>query len=452
MLETEELVDRGIYIGFGIDFFPIGICCTSIYGQRCEQRIGGSYLQPHRSIGEKPTRHRFSGRTRGCELYRRPTGRLRIGSRTANVPVVAFKSNGATLTVTAPEERSIKADPFTYSPATPEEGLTSEVVYARLGQQQDFSDIDVKGKIALIQRGEITFYEKAKNAADAGAVGAIIYNNVDDELSGTLGEPGSIPTVSLSKSDGETLKALLDSGETVKTHLVTDVELNPSYSQNVIGTIKAKKGDTRKAKTIVVGAHYDSVQGAPGANDNASGSATLLELARVLSKEKLHHDVRVIFFGAEEIGLVGSARYVQSMDADQLDNIAAMINLDMVGVGDTINVLTATEEDESFVADLAEDYIQTYGYQYERGASTRSDHLPFAEAGIPVAFLHYSPDPNYHTPEDSLDKISKKNLHRTGTLTTLLTHNIANNNKLSKPKKTKELKHSSFHNPEYDRK
>ncbi|PTM57650.1 M20/M25/M40 family metallo-hydrolase [Desmospora activa] len=365
-------------------------------------------------------------------------------------PVVAFKSNGATLTITAPEERSIEAEPFSYTPATPEEGLTSEIVYAGLGRSQDFSDVDVKGKIALIQRGEITFYEKAKNAADAGAVGTIIYNNVDGELNGTLGEPGSIPTVSLSKNDGETLKGILDSGETVETHLITDVELNPSYSQNVIGTIKAKKGDTRKAKTIVVGAHYDSVQGSPGANDNASGSATLLELAQVLSKEKLHHDVRVIFFGAEEIGLVGSARYVQSLDADQLDNIAAMINLDMVGVGDTIHVLTAAEEDKSFVADLAEDYIQTYGYQYERGTSLSSDHVPFAEAGIPVAFLHYSPDPNYHTPEDSLDKISKQNLYRAGTLTTLLTHNLANDTKLSKPAKTKKQNQSSFHNPEYD--
>ncbi|MDR6226207.1 M20/M25/M40 family metallo-hydrolase [Desmospora profundinema] len=424
-----------------------------VHTQNVANKVSADRIYNHiDTLTKAPRVTGFKEEHRAADFIARQLKRYGLEVERQTFPIMAFKGNGAEVTVTTPEEHSLDAKPFTYTPPTPKEGLSADVVYAGLGQPEDFSDLDVEGKIVLIQRGAITFFEKSKNAADAGAIGAMIFNNVDGELSGTLGQPGPIPTVSLDKTDGESLKNRLMSDETVKARIKADVELNPSYSQNVIGTIKAQKGDTRQAKTIVVGAHYDSVQGSPGANDNASGSATLLEMARVLSKEKLRHDVRVIFFGAEEVGLVGSTRYVQSLHADELSRIAAMINLDMVGVGDTLGILTASEDDESFVADLAEDYVQTYGYNYERGASTRSDHRPFAQAGIPVAFLHYSPDPYYHSPEDSLDKISKRNLHNTGTLVTLLTHNLANDNKLSKPKKTNKLKQSSFPNPDWDRK
>src|SRR5699024_9065558 len=124
----------------------------------------------------------------------------------------------------------------------------------------------------------------------------------------------------------------------------------------------------------------------------------------------LHHHVKVIFFGAEEVGLVGSHRYVDSLSEQQRADTAAMINLDMVGVGETIGIMTGSEDADSFVADQAENYVRSIGEPYERSTSTRSDHVPFEDAGIPVAFLNYHEDPNYHTDEDTLDKIQIDNL------------------------------------------
>ncbi|GGA43646.1 aminopeptidase YwaD [Kroppenstedtia guangzhouensis] len=373
----------------------------------------------------------FEGEHRAADYLVKELKRYGLKVERQTFPILAFRSHGSEVKITTPDEKTLESHTFTYTPATPKGGLTAELADAGLGLPEDFSG-DVKGKIALIQRGEISFFEKAQNAAQAGAVGAIIYNNTEGPVNGTLGEPAQIPVVSLSKEDGEALKSQLTTGQRVEATMVADVELFPSHSQNVIGTIPAQKGP-KKAKTIVVGAHYDGVDSA-AANDNASGTGTLLELARVLSKEKLHHNVRVIFFGAEEVGLVGSTRYVESLSKGERDNIAAMINMDMVGVGDTIGIMTASETADSFVANLAEELVKKGGHDYERYTSTRSDHVPFEEAGIPTAFLNYHPDPYYHTKEDTPDKISKENLHHMGTLVTRLTHTLADNNKLPKKK------------------
>lgn len=338
-------------------------------------------------------------------------------------PVLSFLDEGVELSIVLPEQKTLDAKNLTFTPPTPKGGITAEIVFANLGMEEDFHNINVDGKIALVERGGLTFFEKAQNAANAGAIGIIIFNNTEGAISGTLGEPSDIPAVAISREDGEYLKTLLDAGEDINLKMVVNTKVKNSFSQNIIGTLPAQRR-AKKAETIVIGAHYDSVD-TPGANDNASGTATMMEIARVLSKEKLAYDIKFIAFGAEEIGLVGSYNYVSSLNKKELDNIVAMINLDMVGVGDTIGVMTVKNDTESFVADLAEDYVKTFGHHYERRTSNASDHVPFEEAGIPVVFLDYGPDPYYHTKEDSLDKIQKENLYNMCTLVTTLTYDMA---------------------------
>ncbi len=395
----------------------------------------------------------FEGEHRAADYIARELKKYGLKVERQVFPFLAFQDRGSEVQVVEPEARNLDSQTMTYSPATPEEGLRAELVYAGLGSEEEFAQVDAKGKIALIQRGEYTFYEKTQNAAKAGAVGAIIFNNASGNINGTLGEPTDIPAASLSDAEGEALRALLEQGEKVTVTMKVDTVLKDSHSQNVIGTIPGKKGGPfKERKTIVVGAHYDGVD-TPAANDNASGTGTLLELARVLSKKPMYHDVKVIFFGAEEAGLVGSTHYVESLDPREIADIAAMINMDMVGVGDTMGVMTAEEGVVSFVADRAEEYIRAYGHPYYRTTSTRSDHVPFEAAGIPVAFLHYSPDPNYHTDEDTVDKLSKENLYNMGVLVTTLTHNIANDKNLPERGSAfsaEGLKgEKRFHNPEF---
>jgi len=362
-------------------------------------------------------------------------------------PVVYFKDNGAELKITSPEVKNLEVQNFSYTPSTSGDGLTAQLVDAGFGSAEEFAGVDVRGKIALIKRGYYTFYDKTQNAAAAGAIGVIIFNREPGFIGGTLGDVTDIPAAEVKGEVGEELRAMLASGQSITVNMKVSTVIRDSFSQNIIGVLKAERG-SKDAQTIVIGAHYDSVD-TPGANDNASGTAALLEVARVLSTQKLAYNLKFIAFGAEEAGLIGAYNYVEGLSQEQLDNTAAMINMDMVGVGDKVGIMTLAEDSDSFIADLAEVYLNKFNLAYDRSASDASDHAPFEEYGVPVVFFDYHDDPYYHTDADSTDKISKTNLYNIGTLVTAMTYDIA---KTPMPKSKKGLKAKvnkyKFKNPE----
>ncbi len=187
------------------------------------------------------------------------------------------------------------------------------------------------GNVALIQRGTCTFRQKADNAAAAGASAVVIFNEGQpgrsDLFGGTLGSAGvTIPVVSASFATGQELYALLQSGPVV-VHVKTNTESEVRQTANILAD--TKKGDPNNV--VVVGAHLDSVLPGPGINDNGSGSATILAIAEQLTKFKTTNKVRFAWWGAEELGLVGSTRYVASLSDAQKDAIALNLNFDMVG-------------------------------------------------------------------------------------------------------------------------
>jgi Zn-dependent M28 family amino/carboxypeptidase len=173
----------------------------------------------------------------------------------------------------------------------------------------DFTDFDA-GNIALIQRGTCTFRQKVDNADAAGAAGVVIFNEgnmvPDDDrvglLFGTLDPPQvDIPVVGTSFAVGEDLYNLLQQGP-VALRLAVDATVEQRTSENVIADTTTGRAD----RTVVVGAHLDSVPEGPGINDNGSGSATILEVAEEMSDLQPRNRVRFAFWGAEESGLIGS--------------------------------------------------------------------------------------------------------------------------------------------------
>lgn len=327
-----------------------------------------------------------------------------------------FIDEGSKLKV---DGENIEVKTMTYSKPTTK-SLEGELVYVGLGKTEDFEKIDVNGKIAIIQRGTISFADKAINAYNNGAKGVIIYNNTNGMLSGTLGSlaDSKIPTVGMNLEQGEKLVTKLNAGETVMASLNVDTQIRAdSHSYNVIGEIGANKG-IKNPQTIIIGAHFDSVS-CPGANDNASGTATILELAKLLSqpeiKSKLQYNVRLVAFGAEEIGLIGSDEYVaQLIESGEAENIAGMINLDMVGTGDRLVTYNLNKEADHKMTDLAEASIKELGYKYGgHYNSSSSDHAPFEASGIPSVFIQIDDDPYYHTDEDTVDKIDPFNIEMT---------------------------------------
>jgi aminopeptidase YwaD len=116
-----------------------------------------------------------------------------------------------------------------------------------------------------------------------------------------------------------------------------------------------------------------------------------------------------VCFGAEELGDLGSRHFVQ---AARIPEISAMLELDTVGSGSTTMVYTRRGESNA-VAKAAMDAARLLGLRAEAGASEASDHLPFAEAGIPAAFLMREPENRFHTDADEVSAVSPAALEDT---------------------------------------
>ena len=275
----------------------------------------------------------------------------------------------------------------------------------------DFPAAPAGPAVALIQRGTCTFELKAQNAAAAGYEAAIIFNEGqpgrDELLTGTLGNPQSIPVVGLSSLDGLALDTQAEAGPvTVRVATQTTSEVRSTW--NVIAD--SKGGDPNKV--VVVGAHLDSVVEGPGINDNGSGSATILETAVQINKLKLKPEqkLRFAFWGAEESGLLGSEHYVDTLPDRQLARIMANLNFDMLGSpnyvrfvydGDGSDTAGAGPSGSAEIEQIFTSYFASQRLASEPTAfDGRSDYGPFILAGIPAGGL-FSGAEGIKTPEQA---------------------------------------------------
>lgn len=314
-----------------------------------------------------------------------------------------YVDQGSIVTVTGGDLSNLEASTLTYSAAG---DLTAPIVSVGLGQAADYAGLNVRGKIALVERGTITFAMKVQNAADQGAAGVLLFNNADGLVRGTLGKVSAIPVASISRADGLALRAL----RAPTVHLIVRGEVKETNTMNIVGALPGQSSDT-----LVFGGHYDGVPAGPAANDNGSGVSTALEAARVLALQGPHRlTFRFIAFGAEENGLFGSRAYVDGLSAAQRKQIVAMINLDMVGVGDTW-MAGGTRDLQKTVQSIA----GSLGIDMQdlpADLSGASDHASFINAGIPAAFIYSSDDPNYHSPQDKVEFVQPARLEAAGKL------------------------------------
>jgi Zn-dependent M28 family amino/carboxypeptidase len=241
-----------------------------------------------------------------------------------------------------------------------------------------------RGDVALLRRGTCTFQVKATNAAAAGASAAVIFNAGEPGggvLRGSLGGPGiGIPVMGTSGSLGEGLLA----GDEMPEVRVSAAEGGGNRTTNVIADLPG--GD--EGETVMVGAHLDSVPEGPGINDNGSGSATVLEIALKLAEldAQPRNRVRFAFWGAEEIGLLGSRHYVEGFEEGEVKAISAYVNLDMTG---SPNFATSVYEGPEEVEDVFGSYFEARDIEVETNSALdgRSDHGPFRDEGVPTGGL-----------------------------------------------------------------
>jgi aminopeptidase YwaD len=345
-----------------------------------------------------------------------------------NFPIMAFQSNETELKINGEENKILPSKALTFTTSTPKEGLTAQIVDGDMGTDDLLTQAGVKNKLVLMKRGGDFFKVKTERAANNGALGVIFYDpdpQSEEPVSATLSSLSEIPAISIGRIDGELLKREIRANKALEITLKVDSICIPSQSQNIIATLKPKK-ETNDTKTLVIGAHYDGVD-TPAANDNASGIATVLEMAKLLSKESVKCNVKFIAFGSEETGLVGSSYYVQSLDATEAINMLGMINLDMVGAGDKLFIHTLLKDSKTVPAELAEACAKEFKYSYIRNEFDRSDHVPFAENGIGEVFFEYGPYTGYHTDKDNLSIIQKDALAKVCNVATSIANEMANN-------------------------
>ncbi len=356
-----------------------------------------------------------------------------------------FNGGDATLTVGG---AAVEASPLKYTVGT--DGVSGPLVAAPADETpgcapSDYEGLPVKGAVVLVDRGKCPFVQKGSIAAKLGAVAVVVADNVEQEsMGGTLGEESdvNIPVVGISKADGARLR-----GAPGPVKLTLDATTETISARNVI----AQTATGSAQNVVMVGGHLDSVPEGPGINDNGSGVAAILETAVQLGNAPaINNAVRFGFWGAEEIGIVGSRKYLESLDVEQLKDIALYLNFDMLGSpnpgyftydGDQS---TAPGRDQSpprvpegsaGIERTMVDYLKKAGEAAEDTSfDGRSDYDGFTQAGIPAGGLFSgaegdkSPeqerlwggtanapfDPNYHERTDTLDQVDRDALRING--------------------------------------
>ena len=304
---------------------------------------------------------------------------------------------GMGLRLELPDPEEFAALPLERSGLGDVSGILTPVGLAMPG---DLPDGGLEGRIAFAKRGVITFQAKAENVFAAGAVGLVIHNNVFGPFRGVLATQPDFPVISISRNDGEAIEDLLADSEIEALITLTTKDLP---SQIVIAE---KRGPGESV--VVLGGHYDSVPGIAGANDNASGAAVLVTLARMLADVDLPFTIRIVPFGSEELGLLGSRFYVESLSENELENTKAMLNFDALGTGSGVSVF-GDGDITALVSDIGDqvnvDVAVTLGL---RGGS--SDFASFREAGVPYLMFFGDDVSRIHTERDTLEFVQAEML------------------------------------------
>ncbi|KAF9962567.1 Leucyl aminopeptidase yscIV [Modicella reniformis] len=303
--------------------------------------------------------------------------------------------------------------------------------------------VGVRGKVAVIEEGgPCESWDVAHRAEKAGATAVLFYNNprrrllLNTRIRITAWKEGDpliqIPVLSITHSLGLTL---LQSKETAVLNIKTVNSQTVESTINVLCTTK----EGSENDVIVLGSHLDSVPEGPGMVDNGSGSSSLLEIALVLAKAKYALGNKIVFawWGAEEIGLLGSRHYVRELvkDEEKKKQVVMNMNFDMLAspnyvpfVHDGRTAPTDLVSASSKIDHLLIEYFENEKKKYEYTEMTSgSDFLPFLLEGIPSGglltgagerktteqrtrfggFADAPLDPCYHKSCDTIENVNK---------------------------------------------
>jgi len=413
---------RSVALCLLVALAPLAACDSGGGGEpepapRPSPAIRGKELTDHLAALQRIADEHGGNRSAGTPGYDASADYVAVRLRDAGwevqrqpVPFGYFRLDRASLSVAGRSlERAMQFQVLSYSGSGRATGRLRD---AGTGcSEDDFAGLGPRD-IPLVDRGICFFRDKARNAERAGAGALVVSETVRTRRgvpSGTLAGPGvQIPVVLVSQ------RALGDHADGARASVAVEAVSRRGRTENVIAETPGGNAD----RVVMAGAHLDSVAGGPGINDNGSGVATLIEAAEAIGPRPEGSKVRLGFWAAEELGLVGSRAYVRSLDPDERQSIRAYLNLDMVGSPNP-------------VAELYRDGDPRLGRVLRRAvgrplggiaAGESSDHAPFQAAGIPINGLYTGSterapggrarDPCYHLACDTADDVNRAVLLR----------------------------------------
>jgi len=327
-----------------------------------------------------------------------------------------------------------------YSPSTPPDGLRAEVANVGLGTKAEYAakGDKIRSKFVMASTASppggrwIHRREKYGRAVAGGGAGFLFVNHLPGMLSptGSLrpGKLAEIPAVGLSHEDGFVIRRFLRSGAPVELEMCLTNRTGPAQFSHVVGEVPGRRYD----EIVVVGAHYDGHDISQGAVDDASGTALVMELARVFAPlgGQLRRTLRFETYAAEELGVFGSTTYVNAMSEAEVASVDFMLNLDggALGSGRGLALQGLSE-----LSPLFSGFVREMGYPLELNnrVGTASDHFPYFMRGVPVASMFARRPPGLgrgfgHTMADTLDKVDEVELRESAMVAARLLLRLAN--------------------------
>ena len=401
------------------------------------------------------------------ELHLEPAGVKGYAQPFSVITGARLKSDNRCTMQTADRKQELKIEqdfvPFSFSASGQ---VAAPLVFAGYGatadefHYDDYAGLDVKGKIVVVLRYEPSGFggqhgltqhsqliTKAINARNHGAKALVIINGKlgDGEVDsltrfGSVSGPENVGIVMVQvknavadawlQAAGKSLQDVqgqinsntkpesFDFPGTLHLSLNIDIETMRATVNNVLAWLPGKTDEY-----VIIGAHYDHLgrgnfdslapsqigQIHPGADDNASGTAGVLELARLLAPErgKLKRSILFMDFAGEELGLLGSAEWVKE-PTRPLAKAVAMINMDMIGrIKDDKVYIGGVGTGSTFKAVLEQAQKEApFKIESSPGGYSSSDHTSFVTKKIPVLFFFSGLHSDYHKPSDTWDKIN----------------------------------------------
>jgi len=334
-----------------------------------------------------------------AEFIRSEFQKMGVESKIQKFKYLGWKQEAEpTLSVLSPMKMQIAVSPMAYTGSTPKGGV--EGILRFHGTFYLFPRLMELPKYAVIDdSGETVAFLLVQPGSRSKAIPNPWLQILQDPMV-LVGEEGFTPVLSAVKS-----------GQEVRVHLRTMGKYVQSFtSHNVIATLEGKNSET-----IIIGGHHDSIEGSPGANDNASGVEGIFRVAKRLLQKKRNHTFKLITWGGHEWGLFGSQYFVRdAKERGFLKRVKACLTLDVLGCGNFLWIWAGPP----WFRERIEATLKSSGFSEEREIRYEdgligSDDWSFSVENIPHAMLMDWPIDTLHLPSDKFENIDENKLNHT---------------------------------------